>query len=348
MSFFDRVKGKIVFSVIIGVLLIAALSFFADFNKLGDTLRGFHWVLLPVIFGLTLFNYLLRYLKFDYYVHLVGANDVTKTESGLIFFSGMTMVMTPGKVGELLKAYLLRQVRGVPIATAAPIVLAERMTDGIAMMLLAVIGFGLLLLTSAGDNAAAAGSFWLILVFVVVGYAFVIALSQNKRLATWFIGQLQRLPVVGKRLGFMHELFDSTNKLLNIKALSIASLLGFISWAGECVAFYYVLIGLGIPGSWNLLFIATFILGSTSIAGAVSGSPGGLGVSDLAIVGALLALARPPFLPDYTINESTAIVATLLIRFATLWFGVLCGIVATVIFYLRYGSIGKLETSEIT
>ena len=48
--------------------------------------------------------------------------------------------MTPGKVGELLKSYLLKQIRGTPISTSAPIVMAERLTDGLAMLVLASVG----------------------------------------------------------------------------------------------------------------------------------------------------------------------------------------------------------------
>ena len=48
--------------------------------------------------------------------------------------------MTPGKVGELLKAWLLRARAGTPMAVSAPVILAERLTDGVAMLILASAG----------------------------------------------------------------------------------------------------------------------------------------------------------------------------------------------------------------
>src|SRR5207237_10418287 len=71
---------------------------------------------------------------------LSGAPAIPRGESALIFCSGLSMTMTPGKVGEWLKSYLLRERWRVPFGASAPIVLAERLTDGVAMLLLALGG----------------------------------------------------------------------------------------------------------------------------------------------------------------------------------------------------------------
>ncbi len=344
MSFFDRVRGKIILSVIFGVLVIAGLGLFTDLGKLGESLRDFNWALVPAILGLTLFNYLLRFLKWDYYVHLVSDNRISKRDSGLVFFSGFTMVMTPGKVGELLKAYLLRQVNGTPIAVGSPIVVAERMSDGIAMILLAVLGFGLLILF--GGQTAAANFFWPILALVLLAYIAIIAVARNRKLANLIFTWLGRFKLIAGQMHHLQDLFESSNRLLSPRALFIASGLGFISWAGECLAFFLVMLGLGFPPSWNMLFITTFILGATSVAGAASGLPGGLGVADAGIAGLLIVLVAPPFVSP-AISRDTAIAATLLIRIATLWFGVCVGLVFMLLFHLRFGRVGALNEEEI-
>src|SRR3954452_6603529 len=105
-----------------------------------QVLRDFQWGLLPFILLFTLFNYALRFFKWDVYLRMIGATGVAKSNSLMIFLSGMAMAMTPGKVGEVLKSYLLKQVRGTPIAQSAPVVMAERITDGVAMLVLASVG----------------------------------------------------------------------------------------------------------------------------------------------------------------------------------------------------------------
>jgi uncharacterized protein (TIRG00374 family) len=104
--------------------------------------------------------------------------------------------------------------------------------------------------------------------------------------------------------------------------------IGVISWSGECIAFFLVLSGLGIDDSWSLLLIATFVLGVSSLAGGISMLPGGLGVADASVAAMLLVLVDDPGMTD-----AVAVAATLLIRFATLWFAVLLGV--AMLFVLR-------------
>jgi len=75
-----------------------------------------------------------------YYLRRTGINDLPPGLSLRIFFSGFVMAITPGKIGEVLKSLLLREVDGRASRVTAPIILAERLTDGIAMLFLASVG----------------------------------------------------------------------------------------------------------------------------------------------------------------------------------------------------------------
>src|SRR5262245_47405001 len=87
---FRQQRGKIVLSLVFGVLVMATLSIVADGQKLADTLRGFNWRLLPLVLGLTLFNYALRFLKWQFYLRLIGVRDLSTRNSFGIFFSAFT------------------------------------------------------------------------------------------------------------------------------------------------------------------------------------------------------------------------------------------------------------------
>ncbi|KXK03206.1 MAG: hypothetical protein UZ04_CHB001001606 [Chlorobi bacterium OLB4] len=50
------------------------------------------------------------------------------------------MSVTPGKLGEILKSYLIKEETGTPVSKSAPIILAERLTDFISMILLCLVG----------------------------------------------------------------------------------------------------------------------------------------------------------------------------------------------------------------
>ena len=50
------------------------------------------------------------------------------------------MSITPGKVGEVLRSMLLKASDGVPFTRTAPIVVADRLTDLVALVLLSLVG----------------------------------------------------------------------------------------------------------------------------------------------------------------------------------------------------------------
>jgi uncharacterized protein (TIRG00374 family) len=83
---------------------------------------------------------------------------------------------------------------------------------------------------------------------------------------------------------------------------------------------YLILLGLGIEPGVQALSIAVFVLSFSTVVGAVSALPGGLGAAEASIAGMLVLLLG--------LHPDTSAAATLLIRFATLWFGVSLGLIA--------------------
>lgn len=322
MSLVDKLRGKLIISLVFGLIVVLALSIFSDLPKMMAVLGYFKWLFLVPILLLTLFNYALRFVKWHWYVRLIGAKDVGKGDSLAIFLSGMTMAMTPGKVGELLKSYLLRQIAGTPISASAPIVVAERLTDGVAMIFLASGG---LALYQYG---------WQILVLVLVLALAVVAIAQYRALALRLISGAERLPLLSKRVHNLLAFYESSHELLRPRNLGLAVAIGFVSWAGECVAFYLVLTGLGFENTWLLLIQASFILAASTLIGSTSMLPGGLGVAEVSVTGMLLLLVQSPLM-----NRDSAVAATLLIRFCTLWFGVTLGIVTLSLFGRRFSGV---------
>ncbi|MBI2952813.1 MAG: flippase-like domain-containing protein [Chloroflexi bacterium] len=302
-------KGKILFSLAAGLAVYMALAVFADLPKIGQALAAFRWQFIPAILGLTLLNYLLRFVKWHYYLHQIGVRTISSRDSLLVFFSGLSMVVTPGKVGEWLKCYLLKQTAGTPISASAPILIAERLTDGLAMLGLASVG---LLIYGYG---------WQVLSVVLLVALVLVALIQSRPLAYRAISLGEKLPFVSRKAHHLYVAYDSAYALLKLRNLTIAIAIGLVSWAGESVAFWFVLVGLGLDPSATLLLQATFILSVSTIVGSVSMLPGGLAVAEGSITTLLLLLG-------VTAEPWVAAAATLLIRLCTLWFGVAVGICA--------------------
>src|SRR5947209_558084 len=174
-------KTGIVFSLVLAFLVMVAIAFYADLPRMVMVLTQFRWEFLPLILGLTLFNYFGRFLKWHYYLRRLDIR-LDWPHSLLIFLSGLSMAITPGKVGELLKSYLLKRSTGEPISRTSPVIVAERLSDGLAMLLLATTG---LVLYRFGWE--------LLLILLVAGLTGIIVI-QNRRLSLAVLSFGERLP----------------------------------------------------------------------------------------------------------------------------------------------------------
>jgi uncharacterized membrane protein YbhN (UPF0104 family) len=308
--------------MLLGVLVFAGLLAYGDFKDVGHSLDDFRWELFPLILLVTCGNYLLRFVKWEYYLRAIGVRGLARLDSFLIFFSGLGMVVTPGKVGEWLKSYLLRELHGTPFTRSAPILLAERMTDSLALLILG--GAGVLLY---GNNT------WPYIAIIAAFSLLAIAVSRHRPTAHGLLGLLARLPFIGRFAPRFEEMYESTYVLMDPRAVVSMTLLSVVSWSFEVLAFYLTLVGVGADAGFDTLSKAAFILPISTLAAAIFLTPGGLIVAEIGIT----KLSQD--LVDLT--KSAATVATLIIRVATLWFGVVVGLIAFAFVTQRLNRLGK-------
>jgi len=107
-----------------------------------------------------------------------------------------------------------------------------------------------------------------------------------------------------------------TSRLFATRIYAVTLLLSAIGWCAEAAAFYLLLRALGAPAGFAQ---ASFIFAFALIVGAISLLPGGLGGTEATMLALLSAIG---------VEFETALVATAVIRVATLWFGVALGFVA--------------------
>ena len=265
------------------------LGLYADFGALGDALASFRWAWFPGALALVLVNYLLRFWRWQIYLARLGI-DVPAGRSFSIFLAGLLGTLTPLKAGEVLKSGLLRRSYGVPIRRSAPIVVVERITDGLGIVVLAALG-------GAGEASNRA------LLVVALAGALVLVVALRTRL-------LDRFAVLA-------EARSAAGALLGLPLLAGMTALAAASWFFECLAAYVCVRGLELDVGFPDTVVAFTV---SSLAGALSFVPGGLGVAESGLTGLLRTLAD--------VSAAGAAAATVLIRLATLWFAVALGAAA--------------------
>ena len=303
-----KLRNRLLIGLGLGILAMLGLAFWSDLTSLEKVFSRFQWGFFPVALSCTLFNYALRFLKWHYYVRRIGARDLTASDSARLFVAGFPLAMTPGKVGEALKAFWLSEWSGVPFSRGLPVVLAERFSDGLAVLALSALG-----VFSVPDLWPA--------FLATLGISLTIVIfSQIRPLMLAILRAMEGWPFLGPTIHPLREFYEAGYLLLQPKPLLLAVTLGTVSWLGEGIGFFFILLGLGLPASGSTLTGAVFVLAVSTLVGSISTLPGGVGAAEASITALLLL--------TLTSDHAAAGAATLLIRLATLWFGVALGLIA--------------------
>lgn len=308
-------EGKII--VFFGMALLIYLLFilYADVKKITSLVFQFRWNILPLLLLLTLLNYLLRAIRFHLYLKELSIK-VTFLRSILIFFSGLSMTVTPGKTGEIIKAYLVNKTTQNKLSELIPLLIVERLTDGIAMIIMAV--GGIFILKSSGLFFFLAAVFVLCFIAVVKAQNYVISLILLLE---------KRFPRL-KMLDFFLIFFKNSQKLLTLKSLSLGIGIGILAWSLEGISLFILVREFTQLDLFNGISISFFIFSFSSIAGFFAFIPGGIGVAEGSIT---------YFLGQFfSLPVSQAIFITILFRFITLWLGVSIGLICLMVYLRKY------------
>ena len=303
----QSLKRNLVLALGLSVAVYLAIAILSDLGELVEAFRRFNWLLAPVILGLVALSYVGRFFRWAYYLRLLGIR-LPLGQNAAIFAAGLSMTVSPGKLGEVLKSVFIRRAAGTPVARSAPAVVAERVTDGTGM-----ISWGLLgaLTLDFGLQALIAFS------IAMVG---AVAVFRSKRLSLLAEKVMSRLPLLNRMAPHLSEFHGASNELLALRPLVVATIISFLSWGLEIVAVYMCVVGIG--ASLPFLMVV-FIFAVSSLGGALSMVPGGIGVAEAGLAGGFRFYAN--------LSGGLAGALTFLIRLATLWFATFVGIVGLLV-----------------
>jgi uncharacterized membrane protein YbhN (UPF0104 family) len=291
-------------AVALAVLGYLAYAVIHGLSETWEELAAFDWPLYAPVLGLTLVNYGLRYAKWSYLLGRLGISIPHRTNVW-IFLAGLAMVISPAKAGEIVKPYLVREAAAGSMVRTVPALVVERGTDGLAVVILAAVG------VSTYYAAASSMIYWTIggsLLAVAAISVRPVALGALRTL-----GQIGPLASTARRL---EDVYEATRTCLEPAPFALTMGASLVAWYAECVGYWLVFRGLGVD---TTVGAATFLYAFATVFGAPS--PGGMGLADAA-----LAEGAAQVIPQITGPQALA--ASILIRIATLWFGVALGAVA--------------------
>ena len=298
----ERLKKNFILALVLGLAVYLVLAIVSGLEDLRDALSGFDFFLIPAILGLVSLSYAVRFVRWTYYLRLLKVR-VPLRANAAIFAAGLSMTISPGKLGEVLKSVFIKDVAGTPVARTAPAVVAERATDGTGMVLWGLLG-------------ALAFSFgpWLLLLFLALtGVG--IAVLRSRRLSLLAEKALRKLPLLYRLAPHVGDFHGASNELLAFRPLVVASGISFLGWGLECAAVYLCALGVGAEEPF---LVVVFVFAVSSLAGAASMLPGGIGAAEAGMAGMFTAVAG--------LSGGLAVALTFIVRLTTLWFATLLGV----------------------
>ena len=297
-----RWTGWLIFLAALAVVLAGLLFGGQD---LMAYLRHLTPGVIAVLLGLSLVNYALRAWRWDIFARQRRIR-VPFLRNALYYVAGFALTVTPGKVGEALRLWLMRQRDAQPYGRTLPLLLADRLADGLALLAVACIGI-----------ASLNGGIILALIPAALVLLAMWWLCTRPRLllimAHWLQGRIGR----GRGgLRKLHRLTREISGLLGSGPFLLGLLLSVIGWMAEATALWWLLDSLGAPLD---LHVVAFVFAAAMLAGAVAMLPGGLGGAEVSMVALLVG---------FGVAVEPSVIATALIRLTTLWFAVGLGFLA--------------------
>lgn len=299
---------------------------------IGDQLARFDWRIITLTLLCQTGVILFRFVEWQYFLGVIGARDkISLLDSAVIFVSGFTMVVSPGKAAEVLKSVFLKTKTGVPIAKSAPVVIAERVVDGLAVIVIMVVT---LLIASDRLQLGAYESISRTIVFSSASLlAAGLIVIQIQPLAYFVLNRIiARLPLIKRLHEPLIEFYESSREIFKLRHVIPMTVVGTGVYLASALGFLTILAGFGLEVTPQLFVQVAFIVGVSSAVGALSFVPNGAGVTEISNLGMLLVVIAPT---NPIVTPAVAAAAALLQGFFHKWFRVLVGLAVAFIFRRR-------------
>ena len=298
-----------------GLAAIVALIVASDPSALGHDIARFNLILVPAIFACSASYYVLQGLRWYFLLREIGAR-ISPGDSILLNIAGQSTSMLP--LGELTRAVFVSEAcADVEFGEVVATVTVQELIFMLILILIAVPGV-------LSVHRALPG-----LIVALLGITAVMAVLMVPSLFHLVHHVVERTPVLRRFTGQVDRLRQETVVLLHRPGTLGWSVLSVAGAGTGVTLLWLVVFGLNGRGlSWPM---ASFVLAAAYVAGAVSLIPGGIGATELGVVGLLVVAG---------IDPATATAAALLQRVGDKGFATAMGFIAYAIARHRFRLTG--------
>jgi glycosyltransferase 2 family protein len=299
--------SRLVPGMVLGLLVLILLVLLGDMRQVTHLMQAYDWRYLPLVLLLTLFNYSIRFIKWHFSIGRTGVKSLSIINSAQLFMAAFPLTVSQGKVSHALKGIWLNQKSGMPAGRSNLILAADQVSDWLAVLALSILG------------VIAYPAYWPVFLFVLIVLLAIIVFNQEPASSDAWRTLEKQIPALSEyMLRLRQSIFGGLSVYRLIPGI-VAFMLGVISWLLEGLCLFLILLGTGLEPSYQLLVTAIWIVVLSTLIGALTGMPGGLGAIEVALATTLTLFTG--------LAPAVATIATVLFRLSTLWFKVIIGLV---------------------
>ena len=299
-----KLDNRLILVLIASIGIYAIFLFISDYNVISEKISNFKINYLPLILFFVSASWIPLIIKWHFLLKNSEV-DIPLTKSIAIWFTGIAFEMTPGHVGVLMKSQILKTSFNISRTKTVPIIIVEKVYELIGAILASVIGIIIL------------GMEFYLIIIAISGLVVIFFFMYHKPASELFFNRIAKLKFFSKYIENLPEFYKIVKKSTNVKAATVCILLGVTYWFIISSAAYYTLIAFDVNILDYLKVLAIYT--TSSLLGAISFIPGGIGVTEGSIAG-LFTLNG--------IDVSTALILSVIIRVLTLWYTVCIGFIA--------------------
>jgi uncharacterized protein (TIRG00374 family) len=294
-------------SILLTMMLYGGAVILRDWYELIAMLLLFPCLLWIKLLVLCLSSYLIRFVRWHYLISTQNYK-MPVLHNFEIYLAGFVLTLTPGKLGEAIRAVYLRPY-GISYSNSLATLFVERLMDLGAVCVLALLGISIIPETPL-----------LILIALIGLFAIKVLLHSN--LFDLIVNRFIR----GSANVEIKNILATVRFLLSGTRLGVAFFLSLFAWGAQGLALYYIVDSFG----FNLGLIKVIAIYCVGIlVGVLSLIPGGL----LATEGTIVLL-----LIENGVSHSGALLSSIICRGLTLWLAIGIGCFCMSRCSLRYKS----------
>jgi|TARA_B110000438_G_scaffold178145_1_gene170265 uncharacterized protein (TIRG00374 family) len=292
-----KLQIKAVIGIVIVIFVYVIFTIFSDVEKIFSNFSDvmIHSYIIPIV---VLFSITLTVRSFIQKQILKQLDiEITFKQSFLIYFSGLSMLITPFGIGQTIKSYFLKKYFNISYAKSVPLVLAERFYDFISIITLLWIAT----IFVFRDNLFIFTIFSSFLIIIIL------LVTKSKSFNNFLKQIIIKIPFFSQRISGFDELTNSISQITKLNKISKILPLVFIIITIESIVIHLGIISFQI----NLTYFDSIqLFYSSLLLGIFSFLPGGVGVTEGIFVNLMVN-------EGYSVPLASSVI--IFLRFITIW-----------------------------